>query len=180
MLNPATCGTQVSCWIQQRIYSEVDELIRKLLVNLEPMPLLPGFGLILVRAKKTPVGINYFAIFLFVSNFSSLFRSCRTCLDEFRCVRTPNKKLDAFCVSNRHFSAFLPGFRGATSKRTSPADSPQFFALDTPSMRSVRSNFMEKTHVRVWTPMSMLTKRVFFSPAPVFLHVVTKYSISST
>ena len=32
MLNPATCGTQVSCWIQQRIYSEVDELIRKLLV----------------------------------------------------------------------------------------------------------------------------------------------------
>ena len=32
LLDPTTCVTSVSCWIQQRIYSEVDELIRKSLV----------------------------------------------------------------------------------------------------------------------------------------------------
>ena len=32
LLDPAACVTQVSCWIQQHIYSEVDELIHKLIV----------------------------------------------------------------------------------------------------------------------------------------------------
>ena len=45
------------------------------------------------------------------------------------------------------FSMFLLGFWRATPILTSPADSWQFFALDWPIMRSVRSNFIENTSV---------------------------------